>query len=363
MKILYLLTIPFLIIISCSNSTAPVTNYDYHWKISDSPVYIDSCFTVNEGETLKIDSGVEVLFKATEDLYGFHLDSLQVGMILVHGTIKAIGTNNQPIVFSRADQDGWWGNVVLENNITNSIFQYCEMSYFFHTSNGDNHYSGGLAFLNSNGLIENCFFYGIGPLTAIYCNNSSPQIRSNKISLNSREDLERPVGYRGTGIKCQNGSSPYIYNNVIFDGSYSVACYEESNPKIVNNSFTVIYDGEVCIYSNTYSFPEVTNTILKRYDFPGSINCVSSTEDSSILISYSVLMQDNFPDNYTDNGNNIFTDDIGFIEDSYYRLSSDSPCINSGNRNVEGIPSTDIDGNARVVGSNIDIGAYEYQGY
>ena len=60
-------------------------------------------------------------------------------------------------------------------------------------------------------------------------------------------------------------------------------------------------------------------------------------------------------------GTNDFTNNPVFVNAATgdYQLQSNSPCINAGTAAALG---TDLDGNPRVVGGFVDLGAYEYQG-
>jgi len=64
-------------------------------------------------------------------------------------------------------------------------------------------------------------------------------------------------------------------------------------------------------------------------------------------------------DNFSNSLSNCWTNDPLFVSASL-RLQSNSPCINAGN-NAYVVGSTDLDGNPRIAGGTVDIGAYEFQ--
>jgi hypothetical protein len=43
-----------------------------------------------------------------------------------------------------------------------------------------------------------------------------------------------------------------------------------------------------------------------------------------------------------------------------FRLLAGSPCIDAGTTDGIALPEVDFDGNLRIIGSSVDIGAYEY---
>ena len=119
-----------------------------------------------------------------------------------------------------------------------------------------------------------------------------------------------------------------IYNSIISDNfpySFYLHGADEEEPITVNLHHTLVKDGEESIYA-----------------IPAEANIV----------------------NWHDG---CLTDDPSFMEtgEDYYSLAPNSPCIDAGTMELpEGLelPETDLAGNPRIAGENVDMGCYEFQG-
>ncbi len=64
---------------------------------------------------------------------------------------------------------------------------------------------------------------------------------------------------------------------------------------------------------------------------------------------------------FTIDTTNLNNEDPLFIGSGDYHLTALSPCINTGDNDAPDLPTTDKDGNPRIMGGTVDMGAYEYQ--
>ncbi|MEW6102313.1 MAG: right-handed parallel beta-helix repeat-containing protein [bacterium] len=160
-------------------------------------------------------------------------------------------------------------------------------------------YINGNPFIVNNIIVKNCF-------DGIYCYKGSPIITNNTIS-----------GNLGNGIFCTMFSSPIIENNIIaengriVDGYYGVYNY--------SGSPTINYN---CLWNNGYY------GIQNYYNCSAGINDISSNPQ---------------------------------FQPSAFNLQPNSPCIDKGSNTAIAIPSTDKEGNLRII-RIVDMGCYEFAG-
>ena len=204
----------------------------------------------------------------------------------------------------------------------------------------------------------------------IYCNSSSPSLVNITILGNDAN--------WGGGIFCQDDSNPGLSNVIIIGNSADkgggVYCWQ-SSPGLIN----VIVAGNSAedgggIFCNVGSNPILVNCILWN-DIPQEIYFYHLNDPNSVTISYSDIQGGEAGIVTNNNGtvswlegnmdeNPLF---VGTGEDPY-SLLEDSPCIDAGIPDTEGLnlPPWDIIGNLRIWDGDgngsaiIDMGAYEY---
>lgn len=213
-----------------------------------------------------------------------------------------------------------------------------------------------------NSVFEYNFAYEGGAMANIL---SDVSLKKSQVNRNS--------GYFGAGI-VNEGSSPFIsgsafqLNASTYDG-VSVSNYYASSPVIANSSFSgnwVANPGGGTIYNYDGSSPVITNSIIWG-NSAGIFNEPASSGNaaSSPQITYSIV-QDLSPGG----GNNLDADPL-FVSQPVtggstlgdLRLQPCSPALNAGNpgTTTADAGTTDINGNARIYGTAIDIGSYELQ--
>ncbi|MDH7482541.1 MAG: right-handed parallel beta-helix repeat-containing protein, partial [Armatimonadota bacterium] len=236
-------------------------------------------------------------------------------------------------------------------------------------------YGGGIHCYSSSPIISNNSIRSnsaAGGGSGIYCSSSSPTISNNVITSNSiTSGSSVPEG--GGGIACYS-SSPVIANNIIaantaYGGSSSggggIYCYS-SSPIISNNtlianivrgSSTTNGGGIYCIGSS--SSPAISNNII-AFNSSGIYN----SSGSPTLRNNCVYN----PGSYNYSGVSAGTGDIQvdpklcYLEYGNFHIKTDSPCIDAGDSSVVQPGWVDIDGQARIQGVSVDIGADESDG-
>ncbi len=213
---------------------------------------------------------------------------------------------------------------------------------------------GGIYCTSSSPTITNCTITNNTANSGggIYCTSSSPTITNCTISSNSAKNNSS-----GGGICCSSSSSPTITNCLITTNSainYGGGIYcTSSSPKITNctitNNTANSYGGGIYCDSS-YSAPTVVNTIFWN-NIPEEI----FLKAASISITYSDI-KGGWAGAGNINANPLF------VSDNNEHLQSISPCINKGINTAAKNQSKDKDGNPRIVGGTVDMGAYEFQG-
>lgn len=257
--------------------------------------------------------------------------------------------------------------------------------------------AGGIYLEDSNSLISNCAITdNIG--SGIYCTvYSDPTIANCTISRNT--GWGRPGFTRGGGIYCQDDTRPTIKNCLITangvdrDGG-GICTYQNSSPKIINCTITgnaagdqgggifhesdeELFVSNSIVWSNVDESGEPIDVQQIRSDGEGTVNmwfsCVQDGNANDANIPFGGAAYFNIDDDpcfvtpgagYWDDNNTPGEpyDDFWVWSGGDYHLRLDSPCVEAANPySTYGPGDTDMDGQPRVMGPRVDIGADEAQ--
>jgi len=261
--------------------------------------------------------------------------------------INSIFTNNS----AQTSGGGFYSS--SSTTVINSIF----------TDNSATGYGGGFSSsskyytattVSNSRFTNNSSNFGGG---GFYSSSSSSTYSSSSTTVTNSIFTDNSTGNHGGGFY---SSSTLVSNSVIINNSaaYNGGGFYGRDTKATNLLLTNNSSG---IYMTTGENNIIANSIFKDN------NTSDINGNSSVIIS-------NLENNYLDTSkvtvsnfkkNNIFYGvNLGFVDEANgdYNLTAVSDLIDAGTTAITGLtlPTTDLNGNVRVIGGNIDIGPYEF---
>ena len=161
----------------------------------------------------------------------------------------------------------------------------------------------------------------------IYLFSHENQITNNTFVGNSSTGTYNPGGSLGGGmyvIADRNEAVLNIYNNIFWGNTAAAPSDSGADAYINDDGLNDEVGCTIHLYNNNFS-SNLTIEIVRG-------------------------------DHLTEGGNITGNPNL----DSDYRLTSGSPCRDTGNNGAPGLPGTDLVGNPRIQGANVDMGAYEW---
>jgi len=334
-----------------SAQTVVEGNVSGTWDIGGSPyLVIDDC-TVQTGEELVIEPGVEIVFGESMSLY-------------VNGKISAIGDSSQHIIFRAVNNSVKFDRVHVKNGSSTppvSEFKFCE---FMDAQTGLYLHAYGMisnAYTTLQTDVFNCIFES-SVSTAIYVraqavDGSTPwtphrlKARANPVIkgctfIGNGEGIEMKLQGAGTAWFSNADTEAIIQNNaflnlpgVAINMLPGAGPAHSGTPSFINNTFVNcdrgvwIQDGDFDATTLNNIFC-VTDTAIERTGSNSSTafyNCFYNNAINFVGYpsSYGDIVMVNTNGDSCDIGFNIFQDPL-FDYSNDFILLPDSPCIDAG---------------------------------
>ncbi len=203
----------------------------------------------------------------------------------------------------------------------------------------------GIYSVHIDGTIKGNHIYGNGKGIYVRYNTTAPiegnWIYDNSDGIHAEENSTSTMSgnwiYDNTscGIRTSSGSTTTIRNNMIYGNYFGMLIYADSDADSGNNT---IVNNAVGIFALNNATADIYNCILWD-NFYGDLFGCSATHS---------CVEDDGDDN-----------PLFLPGENNYHLSPESPCIDSGDPDGYYLGQVDIDGEPRLIGAYVDIGADE----
>lgn len=258
---------------------------------------------------------------------------------------RVISVNNSTFTSNRANNGG--GAISKVNSVTSSTFL---------SNIAVNYRSGGGAIGEANS-INNSTFKNNWAIVAGGAISGAELITNSLFSNNISNRGGAVSGYRILTI-----NNLFINNTAVSGGAISGYYVDIINNTFANNKASGT--GGALNIGGT-----ILNSIFTNNTVGEELNDITPKENENLTVDYTLA---NYIDGIFDYGTHNIMGDPRFIdaENNDYHLSSDSPAIDIGDStlldkydfSVDSFGSKiDLDGNKRIIGEGVDLGAYEHQ--
>lgn len=357
------------------------------WDLNGSPYIIEGRATINSGDNLTIQPGVEVLFNASASTSTstWDFNNAFVGALKVEGTLTALGNVSDSIVFTRNGTNGNWGAVIIDQTAELNM-EYCRVEYAKESRNiaGITNVvtlPGAVSFYQNtnncsvknstfiNNRIDGLYSFGVSNYqveidnnvinsngrNGIYSSNSSILIRNNELTDNA-------TTFTGNVAAIHlSESESFAVGNLIYNNNqfgFRVVSASSIVSHLVNNT---IYNHNQGLRVEDNANVELINTII----FENTSNFVLGNANGTINAKNNLTNETTLPAEITDLGGNIVDANPEFVDVNQddFQLESTSSAIDNGYADTANLNLLvlDILENNRVDNGIIDIGAIEYQ--